>query len=242
MSEAKLENKLKLIKKLHKPNTIKDVAADLHVDERTVRRYIAEKEIRIENVKIPFAIQKMKHYEYYSDIENNKDIADNKEYNKSSVHPVVLPLNLTEVYMLTNGILDILGTRHPLYGQYKEIADKIYSQLSDYARTRIVAAKHGLEIKDVVEFISENEMIAEDSLIAIAKAQKGNWEVKATCYNGEIYEGYPIFIGKDLYKLKLNSNTYIIANKNANIDEFNRFLKGNIILGTFLIIFVTFCI
>lgn len=46
------------------------------------------------------------------------------------------------------------------------------------------------------------------------------------------------FIGKDLYKLKLNSNTYIIANKNANIDEFNRFLKGNIILGTFLIISV----
>lgn len=222
MSEAKLENKLKLIKKLHKPNTIKNVASDLHVDERTVRRYIAEKEIRIENVKIPFAIQKMKYYEYYSDIENNKDTSDNKEYNKSSVHPVVLPLNLTEVYMLTNGILDILGTGHPLYGQYKEIANKIYSQLSDYARTRIIAAKHGLEIKDVVEFISENEMIEEDFLLTIAKAQKGNWEVKVTCYNGEVYEGYPIFIGKDLYLEKNNEKKEILSLGVEKIELLNK--------------------
>jgi len=44
------------------------------------------------------------------------------------------------------------------------------------------------------------------------------------------------FVGRELYKIKLNSNTVLIANKNANIDEFNRFLYGNIILGTFLII------
>ena len=44
------------------------------------------------------------------------------------------------------------------------------------------------------------------------------------------------FIGKELYKIRLNSNIMLIANKNATIDEFNRFLYGNIILGTFLII------
>ena len=44
------------------------------------------------------------------------------------------------------------------------------------------------------------------------------------------------FVGKELYKIKLNSNTVLVANKNATIDEFNRILCGNIILGTFLII------
>ena len=147
MNESKLENKIKLIKYLHKPQTISNCAEHLIVDERTVRRYIAEKEIKINNVRIPFGIQKMHHYEYYSDAKDANGFSTNEEYNKSSVHPIFLPLNLTEVYMLTNGILDILGTNHPLYKHYKEIANKIYSQLSDYARTRIVAAKHGLEVK-----------------------------------------------------------------------------------------------
>ena len=44
------------------------------------------------------------------------------------------------------------------------------------------------------------------------------------------------FIGENLFRLKLNKDTMIIANKEANIDDFNRFFRGNIILGTFLVI------
>lgn len=44
------------------------------------------------------------------------------------------------------------------------------------------------------------------------------------------------FIGEELYKVKLNENTLLIANKNAKIDEFNRILGANILLGTFLIV------
>lgn len=44
------------------------------------------------------------------------------------------------------------------------------------------------------------------------------------------------FVGNELYKIKLNSKTVLIASKNSHIDEFNRFLFGNIILGTFLIV------
>ena len=46
------------------------------------------------------------------------------------------------------------------------------------------------------------------------------------------------FIGEDLFKIKLDNTTNIIANKNANFDEFNRISGGNIILGTFLIVSV----
>lgn len=43
-------------------------------------------------------------------------------------------------------------------------------------------------------------------------------------------------IGRELYKIKLSENIILIANKNANIDEFNRILGNKIILGAFLIV------
>lgn len=44
------------------------------------------------------------------------------------------------------------------------------------------------------------------------------------------------FIGNELFKIKLNENTVIYADKNAKKDEFNRILGENILLGTFLIV------
>ena len=44
------------------------------------------------------------------------------------------------------------------------------------------------------------------------------------------------FIGENLFKIKLDNHTLLVANKDASKDEFNRFVKGNIILGTFFII------
>lgn len=44
------------------------------------------------------------------------------------------------------------------------------------------------------------------------------------------------FIGENLFKIKLNEHTVLIANKDATHDEFNRLLGGNIILGTFFIV------
>lgn len=44
------------------------------------------------------------------------------------------------------------------------------------------------------------------------------------------------FIGENLFRIKLDEHTILIANKNSKFDDFNRIFKGNIILGTFLII------
>lgn len=44
------------------------------------------------------------------------------------------------------------------------------------------------------------------------------------------------FIGKNLYKISLNSSTALIASHNAPIEEFNRIYKGDIIFGSFLIV------
>lgn len=44
------------------------------------------------------------------------------------------------------------------------------------------------------------------------------------------------FIGENLFEKRLDSNNILIANKNARIDEFNRFIKDDVILGKFLIV------
>ena len=46
------------------------------------------------------------------------------------------------------------------------------------------------------------------------------------------------FIGNQLFVMKLDQNTFIFADKNANFDDFNRIYGSNIILGTFLIVSV----
>ncbi len=43
-------------------------------------------------------------------------------------------------------------------------------------------------------------------------------------------------IGDDLRKIRLGENTLLIASKNSNIEEVNRFYRDSIILGTFIIV------
>lgn len=43
-------------------------------------------------------------------------------------------------------------------------------------------------------------------------------------------------IGNELLKIRLDKNIMLIANKNADVTEFNRIIGSNIILGTFIIV------
>lgn len=44
------------------------------------------------------------------------------------------------------------------------------------------------------------------------------------------------FIGRNLFKIELTDKIFILANEKAHLEEFNRFYKGRIILGSFIII------
>ena len=43
-------------------------------------------------------------------------------------------------------------------------------------------------------------------------------------------------IGNELLKIRLDKDIMLIANKNADVTEFNRIVGGNIILGTFIVV------
>lgn len=198
----KLNYKLKLIKNLHEPKTKKECINEVFGDEsmediyyetknRIIRNYINEGDIKIDNVTIPFNIKTIRETkEIYSDGVLSVDPFNESEIeNKSTVHPIILPLNLTEVYMLTNGILDIIGTNHQQYQSYKEIASKIYSQLSPYARKRIIQSIHGLEDYSEVEYTSEYETISNNLMFIIGTAEKFNEDVRVETFDGQSYVG-----------------------------------------------------
>ena len=43
-------------------------------------------------------------------------------------------------------------------------------------------------------------------------------------------------IGKDILKINVTENIAIFANKNPNIEDFNRFYKGSLIMGSFIVV------
>lgn len=43
-------------------------------------------------------------------------------------------------------------------------------------------------------------------------------------------------IGNDLLKIRLEKDIMLIANKNADVTEFNRIVGGNIVLGNFIVV------
>lgn len=59
---------------------------------------------------------------------------------ESTVHPILLPLNLTEVYVLLCALGDAgreYGETNPHAIIARDLAEKVYFQLTDYARSRI---------------------------------------------------------------------------------------------------------
>ena len=206
----KLNNKLKLLKLLHKPMTRKDVEdhfenTNNNLSERTLREYTYEGDIEIGDVIIPFQIMQVKDsWKIYSNAyAENGGYGDGRLGSRASVHPVILPLNLTEIYMLTNGILDYLGPTHPQYRAYKNIANKIYPQLSDYAKSRIPNNLHGLKTSGLVEYTSESEMVERFST-----ALKAN-HVIITDSNDKKHYGKLDWRRRELYLVEGNKETPI---------------------------------
>ena len=76
-------------------------------------------------------------YEMKIDLERGTNTYD------STIHPVFLPLNLSEVYALTVGLKKV-GKEGPFRDIYGYIADNIYAQLSDYGQDRI--SRKGKEV------------------------------------------------------------------------------------------------
>ncbi|MGL5977667.1 MAG: hypothetical protein ACRCZJ_01565, partial [Erysipelotrichaceae bacterium] len=159
----KLENKLNLMKLTHKPISRKDILDTIHVDERTLRTYASEG-ITINEVHFPITLTKLK--QGVTVVSNQQDLEDQiapeqEVFLRSSVHPIILPLNLSEVNMLTNQLLDLVErVDAEQYLAYKTLVSKIYSQLSVYGKENILN-RHNLEILEEITYTPEATWLEE---------------------------------------------------------------------------------
>ena len=117
------ERQLEIAKFLHEPKTPAEISEHFNIDSRTVRADIKQLEDGIEVLGSTIRIEKEKKGRLIS--------------YKTTVHPVFLPLNLTEVYAMTVYLDKVIESRDPNAQIIRDISRRIKSQLSDYAWSKL---------------------------------------------------------------------------------------------------------
>ena len=116
---GKTERRIEILKLLHgKKMRIGEIAEYFNVDERTIRSDVDELREGLNILGSVFKIE-------------SKHEGSQHHFYQSTVHPLVLGLNLSELLML----LKLLEEKSEAAGGevYQNIFDSIYSQLTDYA-------------------------------------------------------------------------------------------------------------
>jgi hypothetical protein len=165
----KLEREIEVIKCCHTPKNITEIADELNADERIIRRivneYIPDFEFPVMHIDVDKAF--VNHRQFVFDSEPKDEF-------QSTVHPICLALNLTEVYLLTIGLLSRIPPNDIMYDVYVRLLSKIYTQLSDYGKGVLEATHPNHNLSDIRYLRYENESDVFKSLPAtkIAYAQK----------------------------------------------------------------------
>ena len=113
------ERQLQILKYLHEPRTKAEIIEKFDIDRRTVDSDLQQLEDGIEVLGSTIRVAKEKQGRKY--------------YYKTTVHPIFLPLTLTETYALTVYMDRIVEKNNPNADMIHMISDRIKSQLSDYA-------------------------------------------------------------------------------------------------------------
>lgn len=113
------ERQLEIAKYLHTERTTSEIQEHFNIDARTVRSDLQELEEGITIMGSTVQISKFK--------------KGRKYYYRTTLHPVFLPLNLTEVYALTVYLNRAIHENDPNAWIIRDISNRIKGQLSPYA-------------------------------------------------------------------------------------------------------------
>ena len=113
------ERQLEIAKYLHTPRAADEISKHFDIDDRTRRDDLQALEEGITVLGSTIRIQKEK--------------KGRKYYYRTTMHPIFLPLNLTEVYALTVYLERAIKYNDVNSGIIRNISARVKSQLSDYA-------------------------------------------------------------------------------------------------------------
>lgn len=177
------QRRVEIAKFLHEPRSRDDIMENFFISERQLRSDLGALKDGVDFFGTTLKISVVK-------TEGNLRTTTNDENYILTAHPIVLMLNLTEVYELTIGLLNVVKGNPSIYNEYSKLANKIYTQLSDYGREVIKTSnqdKHNLFQSESISYRSEAEMFEE------------NW------------------VSRFMYMLKTRSKGEIIYNKDGKI-------------------------
>lgn len=117
---------LEMAKFLQQKRTLREIDEHFHIDERTRREDLQALENGLEV--------------FGAEIKITKTREDGRVFYESTLHPIFLPLNLTEVYAMTEYLKNVLPPDDPNSQLVWDIVRRIELQLSDYAIDRICPA------------------------------------------------------------------------------------------------------
>jgi len=123
-TDTKLERRVEIVKLLQgKKMRTGELAEYFEVDERTIRKDI---DVLREGLDVFGTTIKIE----------SKHQGSPEHYHTSTVHPVMLALNLTELFALLRQLEDA-AAEHPDGGVFQHLFDCVYSQITQYAEDRL---------------------------------------------------------------------------------------------------------
>lgn len=136
------ERQLEIAKYLHEPHTPSEIEERFDIDERTRRKDLTALEDGIEVLGSMIRVEKTREH--------------GKDYYKSTVHPVFLPLNLTEVYALTVYLDRAIDDRDPNKVIIQNLTNRVKSQLTDYAYKKLFPDTRPVKANN--DYLSDEEL------------------------------------------------------------------------------------
>jgi len=186
------ERQLEIAKFLHKPHTPKEIQEEFGINERTSREDLQALEDGITVLGATIKIEKEKKGRSY--------------YYKTTLHPVFLPLNLTEVYALTVYLNRVIDYSDPNAQMISNITDRIKLQLSDYAFERLFPdiERPGIENR----YLNDEELARQRKGIYMYLMKSG--QKCKFIWNGDEYLGRIVW-REDRFRIALDNDEVIDA-------------------------------
>ena len=188
-----VERQLEIAKFLHERRTASEIEEQFDIDPRTRRSDLQALEDGIEVLGSTISI--------------SKEREGRKYYYKSTLHPVFLPLNLTEVYALTVYLERMAVKAGPNNEILRNLADRVKCQLSDYAYERLYPGDHRRK-RYQNSYLDDENLAQQRKGIYMYLMKSGN-----KCHffwQGQEYIGQIRYDGKE-YRIRLEDGSYLEA-------------------------------
>ena len=200
-----LRRKLEVAKYLHNKPTRREISEEFSLSDRTLRNYLSDLKDGIDFLDTTIKL----------DI---KDIEARNLECTTTMHPIFLSLNLTELWALTKYLPQMMEQKGIKNNILDSIINRIKMQLTGYA---IETLDLSSEMTESLRFNWENETLFQDKDYLIGYMMKSHCLCNFIV-DGELFEGY-----------LLNEKTILVngIEKNiGNIYDIEFFIKENILM------------